>query len=199
MDLGLESGSDRDQLGAVAHQLPQFTRLRWRDPGLRQSAHPQQIGQIGSIAHVILDSSVSESFDSQRMRQMHARSASVQHVDCPVPAVRRFQHHLGVRSSQLKLQSPGDRIVDDPHRRQLLAGFGLTYDHRPLPMQIDPNELPAVILVHKGPPSVCGSNTPSIRRGRHEERRPRPFIPSSGLGGLAVCPGGVFAIEGVVA
>jgi 2-polyprenyl-6-methoxyphenol hydroxylase-like FAD-dependent oxidoreductase len=27
---------------------------------------------------------------------------------------------------------------------------------------------------------ICGSNTPSIRRVRHEERRPRPFIASSG-------------------
>jgi hypothetical protein len=42
-------------------------------------------------------------------------------------------------------------------------------------------------------------STPSIRRERHEERRPRPFIASSGLGDLAVCPGGVFAVGGVVA
>ena len=41
------------------------------------------------------------------------------------------------------------RIVDDPHRRELLTGCGLAYDHR-LPMQIDPDELPAVILVHRG-------------------------------------------------
>ena len=44
------------------------------------------------------------------------------------------------------------RVVDDPHRRQLLAGFGLPHDHRPPPMQIDPDELPAVILVHRGLP-----------------------------------------------
>jgi hypothetical protein len=40
--------------GAVAHQLPQFARLGWGDPRLGQSAHPQQIGQIGGVAHVIL-------------------------------------------------------------------------------------------------------------------------------------------------
>ena len=34
---------------------------------------------------------------------------------------------------------------------------------------------------------------PSIRRERHEERRPRPFIASSGLGDLAMCPGCVVA------
>jgi len=45
-------------------------------------------------------------------------------------------------------------------------------------------------------------NTPSIRRERHEERRPRPFIASSGVDGgdvLAVRPRCVFVVFGVVA
>src|SRR6185437_9666948 len=42
--------------------------------------------------------------------------------------------------------------LDDRHRRELLPGFGLTHDHRPPPMQIDPDELPTVILVHRGLP-----------------------------------------------
>ena len=95
------------------------------------------------------------------------------------PPVRCFEHHLGVGAGVLELQSKRDRVVDDPYRRELLAGFGLAHDHRPLPMQIDPDELPAVILVHRGLPWFRGSNTPSIRRERHEERRPRPFIASS--------------------
>ena len=86
------------------------------------------------------------------MGQVHACSAGLQHVDGPVPAVCRFEHHLGVNASLLKLQFPGDRIVDNPHRRQLLTGFGLAYDHRSLPMQIDPDKLPAVILIHRGLP-----------------------------------------------
>jgi hypothetical protein len=86
------------------------------------------------------------------MRQMHPRSTGLQHVDRPVPAVGCFQHHLGVGASFLELQFQRDRIVDDPHRRELLTGFGLTHDHRPPPMQIDPDELPAVILVHRGLP-----------------------------------------------
>jgi hypothetical protein len=152
VDLGLQSGSGRDELGAVAHQLPQLARRGRGDPRLRQPTHPQQIGQIGGVAHVVLHSSISESFDSQRMRQMHPRSAGLQHVDRPIPAVRRFQHHLGLGASLLGLQFQGNRIVDDPHRRQLLTGFGLAHDHRPLPMQIDPDKLPAVILVHRGLP-----------------------------------------------
>jgi hypothetical protein len=86
------------------------------------------------------------------MRQTHPRSAGLQHVDRPVPAVRRFEHHLGVGASFLELQLQRGRIVEDPHRRELLTGFGLAYDHRPLPMQIDPDELLAVILVHRGLP-----------------------------------------------
>jgi hypothetical protein len=83
---------------------------------------------------------------------MHPRSAGLQHVDRPVPAVRCFEHHLGVRASFLELQLQHDRIVDDPHRRELLTGFRLAHDHRPPPMQIDSNELPTVILIHRGLP-----------------------------------------------
>jgi hypothetical protein len=57
---------------------------------------------------------VPESSDSQRMREMHPRSAGVQHVESPVPAVGCFQHHLGVGASLLELQFHRDRIVDDP-------------------------------------------------------------------------------------
>lgn len=74
-----------------------------------------------------------------------------------------------------------DRIVDDPHRRELLPGFRLTHDHRPLPMQIDPDKLPPVIIVHRGLPLWCVEREhPSIRRERHDERTPRPFIASTG-------------------
>jgi hypothetical protein len=65
---------------------------------------------------------------------MHVRSTGLQQVNGPIPAVGCFEHHFGVTSGLLELQSQGDRIVDDPHRRQLLSGFGLTHDHRPLPM-----------------------------------------------------------------
>src|SRR6476659_1156621 len=66
------------------------------------------------------------------------------------PSVGCFQHHLGVRTSALELQSERDRIVADQHRRELITGFRLAHDHRSLAMQIDPDELPTVILVHRG-------------------------------------------------
>ncbi len=83
---------------------------------------------------------------------MHMRPAGLQHVDRPVPSVGGFQHHLRVGAGLLELQSQRHRVVDDPHRRELLTGLGLAHDHRPLPMQIDPDELLAVILVHRGLP-----------------------------------------------
>jgi len=64
----------------------------------------------------------------------------------------RMLADLGVGAGVLKLQSQRDRVVNDPHRRELLTGLGLTHDHRPLPMQIDPDELLTVILVHRGLP-----------------------------------------------
>ena len=113
---------------------------------------------------------------------MHPRSTSLQHVDRPVPAVRRFQHHLGVGSGLLELQFQGDRIVDDADRAELLAAVGLPHDHRPLPMQIVPtNCFPSYSHIGASRDSWKVS-TPSIRRGRHEERRPRPFIASSRRG-----------------
>ena len=84
MDLRLESGSDRDQLGSVAHQLPQLAGLRWGDPRLGQSAHPQQIGQIGGVADIVFHPPVPKPLDPQRMRQMHVALRRLQHVDRPV-------------------------------------------------------------------------------------------------------------------
>ena len=111
---------------------------------LGQSVHPQQISQIGGIADVVFHPPVPKSPDSQRVCQMHARSRRLQRVDRPVPAIRRFQDHLGVRAGPFDLQPQRHRVVDDAHRRKLLPGFRLPYDHRPPPMQINPDELPAV-------------------------------------------------------
>ena len=106
MDLRLQSRSDRDQLGSVAHQLPQFAGLRRSDPRLGQPAHPQQIGQITGVAYIVFHPPVAESLDPQRMRQMHPRSAGLQHIDGPIPAVGRFEHHLGIRTRPARAASP---------------------------------------------------------------------------------------------
>ena len=47
---------------------------RWRDPGVRQAPHPQQIGQIGGVTLIIFDAPVRERLDPQRVRQVHRRA-----------------------------------------------------------------------------------------------------------------------------
>ena len=74
MHLGLTSGSHRDQCGPVPHQLSQLPGYRWRDPGVRQAPHPQQIGQIGGVTLIIFDAPVRERLDPQRVRQVHRRA-----------------------------------------------------------------------------------------------------------------------------
>ena len=87
---------------------------------------------------------------------MYSRSVGLPHVGRPIPAVRCFQYHFGIGTGSLELQLQRDRIVNDPHRRELLTGLGPAHDHRPLPMQIDPDKLPTGIIVHRGLPLVRG-------------------------------------------
>ena len=112
MDPGFQTGSDRDQLGAVTHQFSQLAGLRRSDPGFGQSAHPQQIGQTSRVAHVVLHSSIPESFDPQRMHQTHPYPSGLGHINRPIPAMGGLQHHLGLDSSLLELSLQRDRIVD---------------------------------------------------------------------------------------
>jgi hypothetical protein len=88
------------------------------------------------------------------MRQMNLRAGGLQHVDSPVPAVRRFEDHLRIRAGLGQLQPESDRVVVDAYRPELLAGLGHPHDHAAAPMQIDTYDLPTVVVcVHVGPPS----------------------------------------------
>ena len=79
-----------------------------------------------------------------------------------------------------------DRVLD-PDAVQDLALTIHPHDHTAATMQIDPD----VTSIHRGLPSseeelVCGSpESPTGTRNLHEERRPRPFIASSGQGEAA--------------
>jgi len=55
----------------------------------------------------------------------------------PVPAERRLQHHLGLRSGRGDRPDHLLRLVDDPRLRQQLAISVLADDHRPAPVQIN--------------------------------------------------------------
>jgi hypothetical protein len=166
---GFEPGAHGDELGAVADEFAQLPHRRWGDPGLGQPAHPQQIRQVGGVADVVLHPPVGEALDPQRVGQVHPGAGLGEYVGGPVPAVGGLEHHLRLDTGLADLPSQSGRVVHDPPGLQVLARLGLAHDHRPPPVQIDPDELSAVILIHQGPPSTSGLRSPSIARD-HEER-----------------------------
>jgi site-specific DNA recombinase len=94
------------------------------------------------------------SLAAQRMRQMHLGTRALQHVDRPVPAIRRLEHHLRMFTGLADLGDQSHRVVVDPHTVEAFTRLGHPHDHRPPPVQIDTHDLPTVVLcLHEGPPS----------------------------------------------
>ncbi|PKW14589.1 hypothetical protein A8926_2218 [Saccharopolyspora spinosa] len=96
----------------------------------------------------------------------------------PSSARRRTPNRSLTGRCRACLASTGEchRIVGDPHHAELLTGHALPHDHRPVPVQIDPNELSAVMLRHRG--LLRGDVRTRVSARDHEERRPRSFIAS---------------------
>ena len=158
--------------------------LWWRDPCLRQPAHPQQIRQIGRVAFVVLHPPVGEALESQRMRQVHDRAGVGQHVRRPVPAVSRLQDDFGILTPRGDLRRQLERVVVDAHRAtQPLTVRRHPNDHAAPPVQIYPDKLPAPYS-STGPPSSWWSEQPKRYAGVncHKEWRPRSFIASENEG-----------------
>jgi site-specific DNA recombinase len=93
------------------------------------------------------------SLHAQRMRQVHLRPRRPQHVHRPVPPVGGLDHH------QRMHPGPGDhrpqrrRAVLDPGGLQLPPVHGHPHQHATPPVQVHPDDLPAVIpFIHRGPP-----------------------------------------------
>jgi hypothetical protein len=101
VDLALPASADRDQLGAMAHQLPQIPHLRRGDPRLRQPTHAQQIRQISGVAEVVGHPPVGERLHAQRVGQVHACADRGQQVRRPVPAIGRLQQTSGCSPARL--------------------------------------------------------------------------------------------------
>src|SRR5215831_17458834 len=88
------------------------------------------------------------------MCQVNARARFGQHVGRPVPAVRRLQDNLGRLAPHCDLLRQVKRIVVDANRwAEPLTVRGHPHDHTAPPMQVYTDDLPAGILIHKGPPS----------------------------------------------
>jgi hypothetical protein len=144
------------------------------DPRLGQPAHSQQVSQVRGVSFVVLHASVGETLDSQRVCQVHLGTQLLQHVDCPVPAVGGFQHHLGVLTGLGDLLGQRDRVVVDAYRLQPLAGISRhPHQHAASAVQVDPYDLrPVVSCVHRGLLRRSGRDTTSVARGSRRSEAP---------------------------
>ena len=80
---------------------------------------------------------------------MHRETRVAEHIDRPIPAIRRFNHDLAVRAGPADLLEQPERVVRDPHTINLLAVRVHRVDHRPATIQINPD----VTSTHRGLPS----------------------------------------------
>ncbi len=173
MDLVLAAGADADQLLPVPGQLPQLAHLPRGDPRLGQPAHPQQISKISSVSLVVPGPPVGEPLHAQRAGQVHLRAGPGQRVRRPVPPVCCLQHHPRVLTGPGDLPAQLRRAVRDPRGLQLPAIRRHPHQHATAPVQVHPDDLPAVAgFRHKGLPTWWRRMhaTSSIR----QERRPAP-------------------------
>ncbi|MEV0700845.1 hypothetical protein AB0I53_23450 [Saccharopolyspora sp. NPDC050389] len=84
------------------------------------------------------------------MGKVHVRPGLCEDIGGPVPAVGRFQHHLEVGAGLGDFSRQNQRVIVDAGDRQSLSRWVLPHDHRPASVDIDADELFAVMLRHKG-------------------------------------------------
>ena len=172
--LVLQRGTRLDQLVPAAGDLAQLADLRRGDPRPGQPAHPQQVRQVRGVPLVVLDPPAAERLDAQRVGQVHLGPGRLEHVHGPVPAVRRLDDDPRVLPRLGDLAPQRGRAAGDPDGLQLASVLGHPDDHAAPPVQVDPDDLPAVVCFrHRGPPLPDGDGcfAPSSIR---QERRPAP-------------------------
>jgi hypothetical protein len=148
VDLHLEAGTERDELGPLADQLAQAPQRHRGDPRLRETVEAQALQQLHAVAVVVLHPTVVP-VQRSGMHQMHLRALRLEDVDRPVPAVGGLDRHLGVRSRLLDRHRQRHRIVVDAAHAELLTTPVLTDDQRPAAMQINRD----VLSFHGSSPS----------------------------------------------
>ena len=118
VDLVLAAGAELDQLVPVAGDLLELADRVRGDPRFRQSAHPQQVRQIGGVFDVVLDPAVAECLHPQRVRQVHLGACSLEHVGGPVPPIRCLQDNPRALPGAGDLRAQCRRAVGDPRQKQ---------------------------------------------------------------------------------
>ena len=97
------------------------------------------------------------SLHAQRVRQAHLGPGGRQHVRGPVPAVRGLEYHQRVLPRLGDLGPQRGRAIGDPGGLQLAAVHRHPHQHATPPVQVHPDDLPAVICFrHRGPPLPGG-------------------------------------------
>ena len=133
---------------SITHQLACLTHGWWCDPRLGEATETQQVREVAGVAFVVLHPSLPPVV-ARRVRQMHREPGVTEEIDRPVPAIRRFDHHLRALARRADDLEQPQRIVVDPFAEQLVALRVHRVDHRPATMQIDPD----VTSIHRGLPS----------------------------------------------
>jgi hypothetical protein len=166
MDLGLEATPETDQLQAVADDLAEFAQLRWGDPRLGQATKPEEVDEVIGVPLVVLHPPVPPAV-AQRVRQMHPGTHLLEDIRRPVPAERRLQHDLRLRTGRRHRLRQGHRAVLDPNLGQDLTSRVLPHNHRPAPVKINPD----VLSFHRG--LLLASRGCCFRRPEcpHDQRR----------------------------
>jgi hypothetical protein len=136
MHLGLETRTELDQLGPIAHQLARLPHRRRRDPRLRQATQAQQVRQVAGVTLVVLDPTVAPVV-ARGVREMHPEAGVLKQIHGPVPAVGRLDHHLRVTTRLAHHLEQRHRVVRDPDGVELLALSAHRVDHRAATMQVD--------------------------------------------------------------
>ena len=145
MHLGLESGAQFNELGPVAHQLPQLTRRRRCDPGFGKSADAEQIDEIIGVPLVVLHSSLAP-VQPRRRCEVDVGAEGLQQIDRPIPAIGRLDDHFRFLAGLCDDRGEIRRAVGDARLGQCVAVTVLADDDRAAAMEVDTD----VLSIHRG-------------------------------------------------
>lgn len=103
MDPVLQRGSTRHQLEAVPDELAQLSKLGGRDPGFWEPVHPQEVGQVHGVSHVVLDPPVVEALDAEGVGEVQLKARGLYDIGRPIPAIGGLHYDLGLGPGRFEL------------------------------------------------------------------------------------------------
>jgi hypothetical protein len=89
--LRFEPSAQLHKLRSITHELSQLAHRLRRDPCFGETTQPQQVREIASVALIVLHPALAPVI-AGGVRQMHIEPVLLQHIDRPIPAIRRLDH-----------------------------------------------------------------------------------------------------------